>query len=169
MSETTRESRRWPSNEIGYLAPLHVPHFATDAGHLSTDAAGATGHLPGTSDGRALTLDGARRGCGGRQIAAREAYEITGNRRGDAFGGAGRRARYIKKLLDHPCIWRSHPQMRRRSPQATPRASFDSPLGHRPSCDSTGSRRAGTDLCHGVPAQGSRSALAVSSFGATPV
>ena len=33
----------------------------------------------------------------------------------------------------------------------------------------TGSRRAATDLCHGVPAHGSRSSLAVSSFGATPV
>ena len=33
----------------------------------------------------------------------------------------------------------------------------------------TDSRRAGTDLCHGVPAHGSRSSLAVSSFGATPV
>ena len=31
------------------------------------------------------------------------------------------------------------------------------------------SSRAGTVLCHGVPAQGSRSSLAVSSLGATPV
>ena len=31
------------------------------------------------------------------------------------------------------------------------------------------STRAGTDLCHGVPAHGSRSSLAVSSLGATPV